>query len=35
MSQKPQANAVLERIHQTLGNMLKTFQVYNRDDMDE
>ena len=31
----PQANTVLEIIHQTLGTMLKTFQVYARDDMDE
>jgi len=31
----PQANAVLERIHQVIGNMLKIFQVYARDDMDE
>ena len=33
--QNPQANSVLERIHQTMSNMLKTFQVYARDDMDE
>ena len=31
----PQANAVIERLHQTIGNMIKTFQVYNRDDLDE
>ena len=31
----PQANAILERVHQTIGNMIRTFQVYNRDDLDE
>lgn len=31
----PQANAVIERFHQTIGNMSKTFQVYNRDELDE
>ena len=31
----PQANSILERIHQVIGNMIKTFQIYNRDDMDE
>ena len=31
----PQGNSILERIHQVMGNMIKTFQVYNRDDMDE
>ena len=31
----PQANAVIERIHQTLGSKIKAFQVYARDDMDE
>ena len=30
----PQGNSVLERIHQVMGNMIKTFQIYNRDDMD-
>ena len=30
-----QANTVIERLHQTTGNMIKTFQVFNRDDLDE
>ena len=31
----PQAKAVIEKLYQTIGNMIKTFQVYNRDDLDE
>ena len=31
----PQANSVLERIHQVIGNMIKTFRIYNREDLDE
>ena len=31
----PQANSILERIHQVIGNMLKTFQLYYREDLDE
>ena len=31
----PQANTILERVHQTIGNMIKTFQICNRDDLDE
>ena len=31
----PQANAIIERIHQTIGNMIKTFQVNAKDDIDE
>ena len=31
----PQANAIIERIHQTLGSMLRCLQIYNRDDLDE
>ena len=34
-SRNPQANAVLERIHQTIGNMIKSFQIFNREDIDE
>ena len=30
----PQANAVLERIHQTIGNMLRTFELQDSDDPD-
>jgi len=28
----PQANAIVERVHQTIGNMLRTFSVQNSDD---
>ena len=28
-TQNPQANAILERAHQTIGNILRTFQVNN------
>ena len=31
----PQANSVLERIHQVIGNMIKTFRIYDREDLDE
>ena len=31
----PQANAIIERIHQTIGNMIKSQQIFNREDMDE
>ena len=34
-SKNPQANAILERIHQVIGNMIKTFEVYNREDLDQ
>eukprot|EP00957_Ditylum_brightwellii_P188339 14338152-Ditylum_brightwellii.AAC.1 len=27
-TRNPQANGVVERIHQTIGNMLRTFQVH-------
>eukprot|EP00957_Ditylum_brightwellii_P092358 7032020-Ditylum_brightwellii.AAC.1 len=27
-ARNPQANGIVERIHQTLGNMLRTFQVH-------
>ena len=30
----PQANAIVERVHQTLGNMIRTFQVQNMDEDD-
>lgn len=30
----PQANAILERVHQTIGNMIRTFEVQDSDDMD-
>ena len=28
-SRNPQANAILERVHQTIGNILRTFKVQN------
>ena len=31
----PQANAILERIHQVIGNMIKTFKIYDRQDLEE
>ena len=31
----PQANSILERIHQVIGNMIKTFKIYDRDDLIE
>jgi hypothetical protein len=33
-TRNPQANAILERIHQTLGNMIRTFEVYKNEDLD-
>ena len=30
-----QANVILERVHLMIGNMIKTFQIYNRDDLNE
>ena len=31
----PQANSILERIHQVIGNMIKTFKIYDREDLIE
>lgn len=31
----PQANAIIERVHQTLGNMIRTFEMYNNEAIDE
>jgi hypothetical protein len=31
----PQANSIVERVHQTIGNMIRTFQVHNSDVVDE
>ena len=31
----PQANSIFERIHQVIGNMIKTFQIYDREDLEE
>ena len=33
-TRNPQANAILERIHQTIGNMIRTVQVQNSTDKD-
>jgi hypothetical protein len=33
-TQNPQANAIIERIHQTLGNMIRTFEIYKNEDLD-
>lgn len=34
-TRNPQANAILERIHQTIGNMIRTFKVYDNDGIDD
>ena len=34
-TRNPQANAIIERVHQTIGNMLKTFKLYDRNDIDQ
>jgi len=31
----PQANAIVERVHQTIGNMIRTFEVYDNDTLDD
>jgi transposase InsO family protein len=31
----PQANAIVERVHQTIGNMIRTFEVYDNDSLDD
>ena len=31
----PQTGSILERIHQGIGNMMKTFQIYDREDLKE
>ena len=33
MVRNQQANSILERIHQTMGNILRTFSLYNKDDL--
>jgi transposase InsO family protein len=30
----PQANAIIERMHQTLGNIIRTFELHKNDDLD-
>ena len=34
-SKKPQANAIMERVHQTIGNIKRTFQIQQMDLDDE
>ena len=34
-ARNPQANDILERIHQVIGNMIKTFKIYDREDLEE
>ena len=31
----PQENAIMERVHQKIGNMIRTFEVQDKDDLDE
>jgi hypothetical protein len=31
----PQANAIVERIHQTIGNIIRTFELYNNEGIDQ
>ena len=35
MTQNPQANAIAERVHQTIGNMIRTFDLYDNDGIDD
>ncbi len=30
-TRNPQANAIVERVHQTIGNMIRTFELHERD----
>ena len=34
-TQNPQANAIVERIHQTIGNIIRTFELYDNDGIDD
>jgi hypothetical protein len=34
-TRNPQTNSILERIHQTVGDMIRTFHMYDREDLDE
>ena len=34
-TRNPQANAIVERIHQTIGNMIRTFELYDNDGIDD
>ena len=35
LPRNPQANSILERIHQVIGNMINTFKIYDREDLEE
>lgn len=34
-TRNPQANSIVERVHQTVGNMIRTFEVYDNDTLDD
>ena len=34
-TRNPQANAIVERVHQTIGNMNRTFELYDNDGIDD
>ena len=34
-TRNPQANAIVERAHQTIGNMIRTFELYDNDRIDD
>jgi transposase InsO family protein len=34
-TRNPQANAIVERVHQTVGNMIRTFELYDNDELDD
>ena len=34
-TRNPQANAIVERVHQTIGNMIRTFDLYANDGIDD
>ena len=34
-TRNPQANAIVERVHQTIGNMIRTLELYDNDGIDD
>ena len=34
-TRNPEANAIVERVHQTIGNMIRTFELYDSDAIDD
>ena len=34
-TRNPQANAIVERVHQMIGNMIRTFELYDNDGIDD